>query len=57
MHCFTGEEESCGLSNPNRSDVQTNLNGRKAFWVWLLAAVAALALLFGIVRWVVGGHG
>jgi hypothetical protein len=44
------------LSNPNKSDVQTNLSGRKTFWVWLFAAVIALAFLFAVLRWV-GEHG
>ena len=45
------------MSNLNRTGAQTDFDGQKGFWLWLLAAVMALALLFGVVRWVVGGHG
>lgn len=45
------------MSNPNTKDNQAGSNGQKRFWLWLLAAVMAVALLFEVVRWVVGGHG
>ena len=45
------------MSNPNRGGVQTDLDSRKTLWLWLLAAVMAFALLFGVVKWVAGGHG
>ena len=45
------------MSSAKRSDVQTDSSGRKTVWLWLLAAVIALAFLFAVVRWVVGGHG
>jgi hypothetical protein len=47
-----GGEEDCGLSNPNQTNDHANSEGRTILWLWLLAAVMALALLFGIVKWI-----
>jgi hypothetical protein len=34
------------------SDDQVNSKGRTILWLWLLAAVMALALLFGVMKWI-----
>ncbi|MGH9680882.1 MAG: hypothetical protein ACRD4Y_13110 [Candidatus Acidiferrales bacterium] len=43
--------EDWTLGNPNVSDGQVKSAGQKPFWIWLLAAVLAFALLLAIMKW------
>ena len=44
-------EESWHLSNPNVTGDQVKSDGQRPFWIWLLAAVFAFALLLAIMKW------